>query len=88
MTNNADLYIGRMVRELLKDGGSVTIEHDGLTTEAVRFTYRKRDWGGRSCLAVRFMQMDEDRDPLGMADYDAERIIQVTRELRGRYDRS
>ncbi len=88
MTNNADLYIGRMVRELLKDGGSVTIEYDGLTTEAVLFSYRKTDWRGRSCFAVRFMQMDEDRDPLGMADYDAERIIQVTRELRGRYDRS
>ena len=86
MTDHADLYIGRVVRELLNDGGSVTIEHDGLTTEAVLFSYRKTDWRGRSCLTVRFMQMDAACDPLSMAGYDAERIIRITRELRGRYD--
>lgn len=70
-----DLYLGRMVSELLKDGGVVTIEHHGLTTKAVRFSYHKRDWGDRACLAKDFLEIDMARYQLDMADYDAEDII-------------
>lgn len=70
-----DLYLGRMVRELLKDGGTITINHHEGTPKFMLFSYDKGSWRNRACLVKDLSLIDLSRSPLSMAEDDAEDII-------------
>lgn len=70
-----DLYFGRMVRELLRGGGIITIQNHGLGTDAVRISYDTGDWSKRSNTAKAVPEIEMAKSALSMAEYEAEEML-------------
>ncbi|MGR3179867.1 MAG: hypothetical protein ACUZ8E_17645 [Candidatus Anammoxibacter sp.] len=70
-----DLYYGRMVRDLLRKNGTITIHYHDVETNTVRFSFDKGDWAKRSCLAKSIKEINTLQSVLSIAEYDAENIV-------------
>lgn len=75
-----EIYIGRMVTELLKGGGTVTIDNSFTDLDRLRFTYDTGDWKKRACLQKNRKDTLLSIRPLNEANYDAEIVLKHHKE--------